>query len=103
MLSGIEFIGCLGSVVTVLATIDDVNSSGAVSPAARAAATTLAVTMPLIAAGSTIVSSVRARVAPSAYEASCRLDGTSASTSSTDRAIRGTITIDRAIAAAHAL
>jgi hypothetical protein len=56
----------LNRFVLVASTVRMVNSSGAVSPAARAMASSAPLTMPLIAAGSTTVSVTRALVAPRA-------------------------------------
>ena len=56
----------LNRFVFVASTVRMVNSSGAVSPAARATASSAPLTMPPTAAGSTTVSVTRALVAPSA-------------------------------------
>jgi hypothetical protein len=70
-----------------------VNSSGAVSPTARAMPRTMAVVMPLRAVGSTTDHTVRARDAPSARLASRRPSGTSRSTTSMVRVMVGSITM----------
>ena len=58
--------GPLNKLVLVDSTVRMVNSSGAVSPAARATASSAPETMPPTAAGSTTVSVTRALVAPRA-------------------------------------
>ena len=87
---GIE---CETSVVTALEKIDVVKSSGAVSPAARATASTVPVTMPPNAVGKMTPSTVRQRLTPRARLASRRSLGTSSRTSCAARATRGSITI----------
>ncbi len=67
--------------------------SGAVSPAARATASTVAVTIPPSALGRMTLSTVRQRLTPSASAASRRLLGTSSSTSWLPRAISGSMMI----------
>ena len=79
------------------------NSIGAVSPAARATATMVAVTIPPTAVGRITVRTVRVREAPSAMLPSRSVDGTSSSTSSVARAINGSMMIASAIAAAKPL
>src|SRR6185312_11729611 len=56
--SGIDSIGWRGSQVTVFATIEVVNRSGAVSPAARATASTVPVRIPPTLVGKTTPSTV---------------------------------------------
>ena len=103
MTIGSVAIACRGSVVTtVLTKIDQVKSSGAVSPAARAIATMVAVTIPPTAVGRITVSTVRVREAPSAMLPSRSVDGTSSSTSSVARAIKGSMMIARPSAAGEA-
>ncbi len=79
-----------------------VSSTGAVSPAARATARIVAVTMPLEAVGRITPRIVRQRATPSASAASRSVPGTRRSDSILARAISGTSTIARAIAAASA-
>ncbi len=79
------------------------NSSGAVSPAMRASASTTPVMMPGSAAGSTTVNTARARVAPSASAPSRIVPGTSSSSSSVVRAMIGIIMIPSAKPPAMAL
>ena len=79
------------------------SSSGAVSPAARAIASTAPVMMPETQAGSTMPSVVRQRLMPSASAASRWVCGTSRSTSCVERAISGTMMIASAIDAVDAL
>ena len=100
MTIGSVAIACRGSVVTtVLTKIEHVKSSGAVSPAARATATMVAVTIPPTAVGRITVRTVRVREAPSAMLPSRSVDGTSSSTSSVARAIKGSMMIARPSAA----
>jgi hypothetical protein len=80
-----------------------VNSSGAVSPTARAMPSTTAVVTPLRAVGSTTDHTVRAREAPRDRLASRRPSGTSRSTTSTVRVIVGSMIIDSASAAMNPL
>ena len=68
-----------------------VNSSGAVSPAARATASSAPLVMPGRAAGSTTVRVVRERLAPRARLASRRSSGTRRSISSVERMTIGSI------------
>ncbi len=77
-----------------------VNSSGAVSPAARATASSTPDRMPGSAAGSTTVRMVRAWLDPSARLASRRSSGTSFSISSVERMTIGSIRQARARAPA---
>ncbi len=72
------------------------NSSGAVSPAARAIARIVAVTMAFEAVGRITPSTVRQRATPSASAASRSARGTRENASTLARAISGTWTIDRA-------
>ena len=74
--------------------------SGAVSPAARATASTVEVTIPPSALGRMTPSTVRQRLTPSASAASRRLLGTSSSTSWLPRAISGSSMIASATEAA---
>jgi hypothetical protein len=68
-----------------------VNSSGAVSPEARAIASSAPVIRPETAAGSTIRSATFQRGAPSASAASRSESGTSSSTTSDERTTTGSI------------
>ena len=73
---------CEGFVVTPrFEKTDDVNNSGAVSPATRAMPSTAPVTRPPAAVGITIRSTTRQRFSPRARAASCSERGTRASTS----------------------
>ena len=63
---GSEVLGPLNTFRFTVVTVRMVNSSGAVSPAARATASSAPLTMPPIAAGSTTVTVTRALVAPRA-------------------------------------
>ncbi len=67
------------------------NSSGAVSPTARAMPSTTAVLMPLLAVGNTTDHTVRARDAPRARLASRRPSGTRRSTTSHVRVMVGSM------------
>ena len=91
--TGMFGIACVTSVVIAFEKIELVNSSGAVSPAARATARTPPVMMPLKAVGRMIPITVLQRLTPSARLASRSEDGTSSSTSCAARAISGSITI----------
>ena len=83
--------------------LNEVKSSGAVSPAMRASARTTPVMMPGSAAGTTTENTARARVAPSA-RAPSRIDsGTSSSSSSVVRAMIGIIIMPSANPPASAL
>ena len=73
-----------------------VNSSGAVSPAARATASSEPVTRPGSAVGSTMRKTTRQRGAPSASAASRRLSGTRLSTTSAVRVTTGSMSSARA-------
>src|SRR5215211_8746500 len=84
--------GCEGSDARVGAKIELTNSSGAVSPRARATASRAPVIIPLRAVGTTTETVVRHRLAPSARPASFVVSGTSARTSWQDRATSGSIT-----------
>jgi len=66
MITGTEATEIYGSVVTTCPKIEHVNSRGAVSPAARATARVVPVTMPPIAVGRTTPSTVRHFETPSA-------------------------------------
>ena len=83
--------------------LNAVNSSGAVSPAMRASASTMPVMMPGSAAGSTTLKTARARVAPSASAPSRIEPGTSRSSSSVVLAMIGIIIVPRANPPASAL
>jgi len=61
MRTGIEDSAFDGSVEIMVEAIEEVNSSGAVSPATRATASSAPVTRPLMAVGTTTVSTVRQR------------------------------------------
>ena len=63
---GSEVLAPLNTFGLAVVTVRMVNSSGAVSPAARATASRAPLTMPPIAAGSTTVTVTRALVAPRA-------------------------------------
>jgi hypothetical protein len=76
------------------------SSTGAVSPAARATASMIPVTMPGSAVGSTIRRIVFHFGIPSAYAPSRSAVGTSRSISSVDRVTVGSISTDSARAAA---
>src|SRR5919197_2620136 len=91
----------LGSQLIVRPKIEVANRSGAVSPAARAMASTVPVRMPPAAAGNVIPTTVRQRLAPSASAPSRCADGTSLSTSCVARVTSGSITIARPIAPAQ--
>lgn len=80
-----------------------VNNSGAVSPATLAIPKIIAVTKPLLAAGITIMATVRHWVAPKANHASRRSVGINFKTSSEVLATVGIIKIASAIAPATAL
>ncbi len=67
------------------------NSSGAVSPAARAIASSMPVTIPGSAVGSTTLPITRQRGAPSASADSRRAPGTSSSITSAERITTGSI------------
>ena len=86
----IEEIGCV-SEVEKNALLNEVKSSGAVSPATRARASTTPVMIPGSAAGTITVNTARARVAPSASAPSRSACGTSSSSSSVVRAMIGII------------
>src|SRR5215471_3827035 len=77
----IEEIGCVND-VEKNRLLNDVNSSGAVSPATRASASTTPVMIPGNAAGTITVNTARARVAPSASAPSRSASGTRSSSSS---------------------
>jgi hypothetical protein len=66
IVTGMLASACVGSVLTWFAKMEEVKSSGAVSPAARATARIVPVRMPPRAAGRTIPSVVRQRLTPSA-------------------------------------
>src|SRR4051794_26174973 len=91
------------SSVVWLPKIEQVKISGAVSPAARATASTVPVTIPPSALGSTTPTTVRQRATPSASAASRRWPGTSSSISWPARAISGTMMMASATAAANPL
>ena len=91
------------SAETWFAAIEEVKSSGAVSPATRATAMTTPVRMPPIAVGRMMLTVVRHRVTPSARLASRRLRGTISSTSCVARATIGSIRMARANAPKIAL
>src|SRR3954454_692868 len=74
-----------------------VNSSGAVSPAARATASRMPVMRPDTAVGSTTLNTTRQRGAPSASAASRNESGTSSSTTSEARVMIGSISSARAM------
>ena len=80
-------------VETWFAAIDEVKSSGAVSPATRATEITTPVRIPLIALGRMMLHVVRHFVTPSARLASRRLRGITPSTSCVARATIGSIRI----------
>ncbi len=63
---GSEVLAPLNTFLFTVVTVRMVNSSGAVSPAARATASSAPLTIPPIAAGSTTVTVTRALVAPRA-------------------------------------
>src|SRR5690242_11526063 len=63
---GIEVLGPLNAFLYTVVTVRMVNSSGAVSPAALATASSAPLTIPPIAAGNTTVIVTRDLVAPSA-------------------------------------
>ena len=84
------------------ALLKEVNSSGAVSPATRARATRMPVTMPGSAAGRITVHTARERVAPRASAPSLKDSGTSRSSSSVVRTMRGSIITPRATPPASA-
>ena len=103
ILSGTEASATCGFHWSRSPTIEDVKRSGAVSPATRATASVVPVTIPPIVCGSTTPSVVRQRLTPRASEPS-RVDcGTSASTSCVARAISGIIRIESANEPASAL
>ena len=79
-----------------------VNSSGAVSPAARATASMTPVRMPGTAVGSSTIQTTWVRVAPMPMAASFIRDGTMRIASSAVRMIVGSIRIDSATAPATA-
>ena len=83
-------IGCV-SFVEKNRLLSAVNSSGAVSPAMRASASMMPVTMPGNAAGTTTLNTARLRVAPSASAPSRIVPGTRSSSSSVVRAMIGII------------
>ena len=89
--TGIDCSAWCGFQLVFVPTIDDVKRSGAVSPATRATASTVPVTMPPIVCGRTMLSVVRQRGTPSARLASRSEFGTSASTSIVERATSGSI------------
>ena len=78
-------------------------SIGAVSPAARATASTVPVTIPPSALGMTTPITVRQRLTPSASAASRNWLGTSSSISCVARAISGSMMMAREIAPANPL
>src|SRR4051794_5976773 len=98
--AGSEFIRWPGSMVVPLTTAA-VNSSGAVSPAARATASIVPVMIPGSAVGSTTRRTTCQRGAPRARAASRSDCGTSSSTTSAARATTGSISSDRASAPFH--
>ena len=79
----------------------EVKSSGAVSPTTRAMPSTDTVVRPDLAVGRTTFHTVRHWLAPSAYDASRRLLGTSRSITSEVRVTIGSIITARASAAAR--
>ena len=81
IVTGIDASACDGFQVTEFEAIDDVNSSGAVSPATRATPSIAPVISPPAADGSTIRRTIRQRAIPSATAASRSALGTSRSTS----------------------
>ena len=88
---GIDASGLLGSAEMVFAAIEDANSSGAVSPATRAIARIVEVTMPPTAVGSVACTTVYDLLAPRARLASRVDDAVSVSTSSVPRATYGSM------------
>ena len=84
---------CVTSVLTAGLKIEHVNSSGAVSPAARATAITVPVRIPPSVVGKTTPTVVRQRLTPSARLASRSDCGTRRSTSCEARATSGSMTI----------
>jgi hypothetical protein len=91
------------SVVLKKRLLNEVKSSGAVSPAMRASASTTPVRMPGSAAGSTTLKVACARVAPSASDPSRIEPGTRSSSSSVVRAMIGIIMMPSARPPASAL
>src|SRR5581483_10900339 len=91
--SGTVWIACSGFQDVPVATREFTRSIGAVSPAARAAARTVAVITPPFACGRTMLSVVRQRGTPSPRLASRSDCGTSARTSIAERAMSGSMMI----------
>ena len=96
-------IECVTSVETVLEKIEVVNSRGAVSPAARATARTVPVTIPPKAVGRMTPSTARHRLTPSAKQPSRNALGTSKRTSWAARATSGNMTMESATEPARPL
>ena len=93
---------CDGSQLTTFAASDDAKMIGAVSPATRATASSVPVTIPPSDDGMTTLTTVFHLRAPSAALASRSETGTSPSTSCVDRAISGTSMIASATPAIQA-
>ena len=103
ILKGIVATGWRGSDVVVFVKSVVVKRIGAVSPAARATASVVPVTIPPSVVGRTTRSTVRHFETPSAWLA-CRSDcGTRASTSCAERETSGSMMIASAIDAMNAL
>src|SRR5436309_2633453 len=85
IVTGMLLTACDGSVTTMSGAIAHTNSSGAVSPAARATARRAPLIMPLSAVGIVTDRVVRQRLAPSAKPASLTALGTRVRTSWHDR------------------
>src|SRR5580700_8875160 len=100
MNNGREFIGLLVGLSLKYVDAPDVISTGAVSPMPRATPRISAVPRPERAVGSTTCHTVRHCEEPSAKLASRRPEGTTRKTTSLDRAMIGSMVIDKAMAAA---